>query len=174
MQQTFSTTEQPLEVLHISKKSRFSEGREQIITVLENYAEAVRNGNVDVIMSFYEKDIVAFDIMPPLSINNKISFRKNFEETMLKAFTFPVNYTFEQQKIDVSGDLAVVRSFVHFAGDLVNGAGNVDNLMRSTMVLKRIDGNWLITHEHCSVPLDTEKKGMMNLSPDGGNEAYQH
>lgn len=164
--------EQPLEVMHISKKGRYSEGREDVATFLENFAETIRNGNIDKIMSFYSKDIVAFDMMPPLSFNNFEKYKRNWEVSFTEFFTFPVNFTFEQQKIDVSGDLAIVRSFIHMSGDSIHGE-NMESWLRSTIELKRIDGRWLITHEHNSVPLDEETmKGIMTLSP-GGDEHFQ-
>ena len=166
--------EPKLEVLHITKKGRFSEGREDVTTFLENFSETVRNGNIEKIMSYYSNDIVAFDMMPPLCFYNKSTYKKNWEKCFTDYFAFPVNFSFEQQKINVSGELAVVRSFVHMSGDSIHGE-NMECWLRNTMELKQIDGRWLITHEHNSVPIDEiTMKGMMHLTPTGDFEIYQH
>ncbi len=167
-------TNPPLEVMHISKRGRYSEGREDVSTFLEGFAEAIRNGNIEKIMSYYSKDIVAFDMMPPLSFQSIHKYKENWEKCFTEFFSFPVNYSYEDLKIDVSGDLAVARAFIHMNGDSIHGE-NMDAWLRTTLELKKIDGRWLIFHEHNSVPLDeVTMKGMMNLSPTGGESSYQH
>ena len=76
--------------------------------------------------------------------------------------------------VDVSGDLAIVRTYVHMSGDSIHD-DYVDHWFRATIELKKIEGRWLITHEHNSVPLDeTTMKGLMTLVPDEEFEIYRH
>ncbi len=145
-----------------------------VAQTLTDFSEAIRNGNIHTIMSFYEEEIRAFDMMPPLSINNKLAYQKNWEECFTNFFQFPVNYSYIEPKIEMSGNLAVVHSLIHMSGDSIHGE-NMDCWLRSTMILKKHGVQWLISHEHNSTPLDPETgKGLMNLSPDGNNEAQMH
>ena len=44
--------------------------------------------------------------------------------------------------------------------------GEVDMWVRATLGLRRIDGEWRITHEHHSVPFDAETGGAaLDLEP---------
>ena len=59
-----------------------------------------------------------------------------------------------------SGDLAYSHSIVHVAGQTANGRAMNHNA-RVTHVYERINGTWLIVHEHVSVPID-----MLTGKPD--------
>lgn len=145
-----------------------------VAQTLVDFSEAIRNGNINTIMSFYEEGIRAFDMMPPLAITSKSTYQKNWEECFTNFFQFPVNYNYVQPKIEISGNIAVVHSLIHMSGDSVHGE-NMDCWMRSTICFKKHGVQWLISHEHTSTPLDPlTGKGLMNLSPDGGNEAQMH
>lgn len=140
--------------------------------VLESFAEAVRNGVIDKIMSFYADDIVAYDMMPPLEFTTKASFKKAWQEYFTEQFMFPINYSFEKTRIDVAEDLAIVHTLIHLSGDTVHSA-YMDNFLRCSMCLRQINGKWLITHQHNSVPLGDDMQGLLNLTPAEG-EAPLH
>ena len=144
-----------------------------VAKTLTDFCEAIRNGNIHKIMSFYEEEVRVFDMMPPLAFS-KQSFQKTQEECFTNFFQFPINYSFVQPKIEMSGNLAIVHSFVHMSGDSIHGE-NMDAWVRSTICFKKHGVQWLITHEHNSVPLDMmTNKGLMNLSPDADNEVQMH
>ncbi|MBC7427762.1 MAG: nuclear transport factor 2 family protein [Bacteriovorax sp.] len=146
-----------------------------VAETLNNFSEAIRNGNLNKIMSFYSEDIRAFDMMPPLEFNNKAVYQKRaWEDCFTKVFSFPVNYSYLHPKIELSGNIAFVYSLIHMSGDMIKGQKNVDTWLRNTTCLKKFGGQWLIIHEHMSVPVDNNMQAMMTLSPDGGNEAQFH
>jgi ketosteroid isomerase-like protein len=48
---------------------------------------------------------------------------------------------------------------------LKNGS-RTDFWLRATTGFRKLDGNWLITHDHVSVPLDLETgTALLNLTP---------
>jgi ketosteroid isomerase-like protein len=53
------------------------------------------------------------------------------------------------EKIDISGDLALVTYVMRYAGDFGN-LGTFDTDCRGTEVWKRIDGEWKLFHGHWS------------------------
>ena len=137
-----------------------------VALTLADFAEAMRNGNIHIIMSFYDEDLRIFDLMPPLAFNNKNSFEKILERSFTSYFQFPVNFSFIEPKIEISGNIAIVHSFINICGDSIHD-GYINNWMRSTIGLKKYGAQWLINHEHNSVPLDSNTmKGVMNLPPE--------
>lgn len=60
-------------------------------------------------------------------------------------------------------------AFCHFlyrvTGTLAAG-GDVDMWVRATVCYRKIDGTWMVTHEHNSVPFDVESgKASLDLKP---------
>ena len=54
---------------------------------------------------------------------------------------------------------------IHSTGTLATG-NEVDYWVRTTNAFRRVDGNWLITHEHVSLPVDLRTRtAVMDLVP---------
>lgn len=140
--------------------------RDEVYQTLESFAEAIREGDIKNIMKFYSDDIIAFDMMPPLEFAGKEKYQKSWEECFTNYFKFPVNFDYERQKFTIEGTIAFTHTFVHMSGDPINGEEKVNIWMRNTTCLKKIGDKWLITHEHNSVPLNNETKGMTDLHPE--------
>lgn len=132
---------------------------------MEQFAAAVATGNLDELMSFYDEDVVAFDMMPPLAWSGKAKYRGNWKG-FTDYFKFPVNFDFEEQKICVSGDVAFVHGLIRMGADPKDGGPRMDSWMRNTVGLRKTDGEWRIVHDHYSVPISSEDgMGLMNLTP---------
>ncbi len=48
----------------------------EIRSLIDNWREAMRRGDVDAIMSFYTPEIRLFDIIPPLEHRGRDAYRK--------------------------------------------------------------------------------------------------
>lgn len=69
-------------------------------------------------------------------------------------------------KIKADESLAFCYSLNHIQG-VMKGGQKTDMWMRSTTCLNKVNGKWLIVHEHASEPVDFESgKILTNLSPD--------
>ena len=114
---------------------------------------AMKTKDLNTIMSFYQQsgDMVAFDVIPPLQYAGYDAYKKDWQEFVAM---FPGAITVEQSqlKIDVDGNMAYARSIEHLAGDIKGG--KLDFTVRLTDVFRKINGKWLIVHEHVSVPVD--------------------
>lgn len=132
---------------------------------LEDFTAAIRAGDLDKIMAFYSDDVVAFDMMPPLRFEDKEKYRETAWQTcFVDAFKFPVEFKYLDSKISVTGDLAFVHSIVEMMGEFKKG-GKTHNWLRSTIGLRKIEGQWMIVHEHNSVPIGEDMKALMELNP---------
>jgi ketosteroid isomerase-like protein len=66
----------------------------------------------------------------------------------------------------VNDDVAFVYSLNRLSGTLQNGNASSGFWVRMTACFRKIDGNWLIVHDHVSVPLDVESgRALLSLEP---------
>lgn len=106
-----------------------------------------------------------FDVDPPLATSPSTSERVRAYETWFASWESPIIVEPTQTKIDVRADLAVVQTLVHMTGTK-RGGPQTDTWFRSTIVMQKIGGEWMITHEHTSVPFDAETHvALLDLKP---------
>lgn len=143
----------------------------EVRQLLEEFADSVRSGKLEDIMSFYDPSLVAFDVAPPLRFTSSQDYRKNWETMFTTAMKFPVSYEWSEEHLMVSGDLGVFNCIIHTAGTLLNPPAGQDAMMdcwgRYTCVMKKNGNRWRIVHEHFSVPVNEDGKAEMNLKPAG-------
>jgi ketosteroid isomerase-like protein len=116
---------------------------------IEELAQAIRDKDVDRLMAFYARDVVVFDVRPPLNTRGAEAYRKNFE-AWFALFDGPLGFEFTDLRV-VPGEHS---AFCHYLA-LVVGAkpGHVTGYwVRGTTCFERRDGEWLVTHEHISMP----------------------
>jgi ketosteroid isomerase-like protein len=131
---------------------------------VDQYFEAIRAMDLEGAMSIFAPDLVSFDIAEPLQHLGAEAKRKNW----LDAFAIyqrPLGYEIRDLTITVSDDAAFTHSLNRISGTLKNG-NRTDFWLRWTACFRKIDGNWLIVHDHVSVPLDPESgRALLNLEP---------
>jgi len=119
---------------------------------IEALAEAIRAKNVDVLMAHYAPENVTFDVQPPLQVNGADAYRKNFE-SWFSTIEGPIGYEIRDLQITAADTIAFCRSVCHVTSTRINGE-KADYAVRVTSGLRKIDGEWKITHEHVSLPVD--------------------
>ena len=79
--------------------------------------------------------------------------------------TGPISYEVRELNVATDGDLAFVHSLNHVSGTLTSGPSS-DLWLRWTACFRRIDGVWLVMHDHVSVPAELARsKAVLNLKP---------
>jgi ketosteroid isomerase-like protein len=130
----------------------------------EDWAKAIRAKDIDAVMSFYAPNIVSFDLDPPLRYVGTENKRRAWQE-FFAAHTGQIGYETRELNVTMQGELAFVHSLNHVKGALANGH-NSDMWVRWTACFQRIDGVWLIVHDHVSVPADVKHgQAVLNLTP---------
>jgi ketosteroid isomerase-like protein len=131
---------------------------------VEEAVKAIRSRNIDAVMAIYSPDIVSYDIGPPLRYAGAEGKRQAWEE-VFDAYTGPIAYEVRDLKVTAEGEVAFVCSVNYVHGTLSNG--HVTDLwLRWTACFRRIDGAWLIVHDHVSVPADlVHGQAVLNLTP---------
>jgi len=136
-----------------------------ISEVMENLAEAVRTKDVEKMIASYAPDVVDFDVVDPLQYigadavkERAVQWLSNFEDGL-------VGYEVGDLRITAGDDTAFCHSLNHVYAMLKDG-NKIDMWWRATVCLQKIDGKWLITHIHSSVPFDMETgKASLDLKP---------
>jgi ketosteroid isomerase-like protein len=130
---------------------------------IEDLVKALRAKDIDGVMSVYAPNIVSFDVAPPL----RYVGADNKRRTWLEAFAVfrSIDYEVRDLSVTTHGDVAFVHSLNHMTGTLATG--QITNVwVRCTACFRRIDGVWLIVHDHVSVPVDLERgQAVLNLTP---------
>jgi ketosteroid isomerase-like protein len=115
-------------------------------------------------MTYYVSDIVSYDLMAPIQFTGDQMWRDNWIN-FFQFFPGEINVTLEDLTVFQSGDLAAFRGLTRLQGTTASGK-YIDMRSRETNVFRKIGGEWLIVHDHISVPLDFESgMALTDLKP---------
>jgi len=117
---------------------------------IETLAQAIRNKNVDQVMSHYAPDVVTYDLLPPLDVRGVAAYRKNFEK-WFASMSGRINYEMMDVHIAADDGHAYCHCLSHITGARTGG-GRADYWVRVTSGWRRMNGEWVIAHEHISMP----------------------
>lgn len=121
----------------------------QIRELIDASARALRAKDIDALMSHYAPDMVTFDLMP-LHLQGAGAYRKNFER-WFASVQGPIDYEMRDMRLMVRDDVAFCHYLGHVKSTRTTGV-KTDYWVRVTAGLQKRNGQWLITHEHVSVP----------------------
>jgi ketosteroid isomerase-like protein len=131
---------------------------------VNDWAKAIRGRDIDSAMSLYAPNIVSFDLDPPLQYAGTDNKRRAWQK-FFAAYSGPITYEVRDLNITTHGELALVHSLNHVSGTLAGGH-ITDMWVRWTAFFQRIDGVWLVVHDHVSIPADLEHgQAVLNLKP---------
>jgi ketosteroid isomerase-like protein len=117
---------------------------------VEDWSRERNERNLQSVMALYAPDLVSFDLEPRPR-------RESFEKKRLAWQEFFAVHTginaYEVRELDVTteGDVAFVRSRNRVSGTSAKGDAS-DLWVRWTACFRRINGVWLVVHDHVSVP----------------------
>ena len=131
---------------------------------VEDGVNAIRAKDIDAVMSLYAPDIVSFDLDPPLRYAGAENKRRAWQK-LFAAYDGGLAYEVRELNVTAHGELAFVHSVNHVRGTLAGG--RITELwVRWTACFQRMDGVWLIVHDHVSVPADLQDgRAVLDLTP---------
>ena len=133
-------------------------------TLFDARSEAIWTKDIERLMSLYSPDIVYFDLVPPLQYVGADALRDRFLE-WFDSFESPIGQEITDLNVVESGDAAIAHMLIRASGILRNGQ-EVGFWVRATDGCQRSDGEWLITHEHISLPVDPmSRNAVMDIAP---------
>jgi len=121
----------------------------QIRQLVENWAGAVRNKDINAILAHHSEDIVMYDVPEPFQSVAIDEYRKTWD--LFFAFTKPG--VFDIQELHIVADEHVAFCFAKMKCEDKSKRVEFEPLdVRLTIGLQKINSQWAIVHEHHSVP----------------------
>lgn len=137
-----------------------------IALLFDRWHKAFEAKDVNGVMSVYAPGatLVAYDVVPPLQYKGADAYRKDYTDFFAQ-FDGPLHVQYPDMRIEAGADTAFAFGLERLTGKLKDGTP-VDMWLRYTEGLKHVKGQWLIVHEHISVPVDMATgKARMDLKP---------
>lgn len=134
--------------------------------LVDKSVAAIRAQDLETLKTCFTRDVVSFDVGPALESAGVAAKMQNW----LLAFTVfqaPIGYEYRDLAITVGDDVAFAHSFNRLSGRLKNGgASRTGPWVRYTGAYRKINGAWLIAHDHVSTPINVVTgQALMTLEP---------
>jgi uncharacterized protein (TIGR02246 family) len=121
----------------------------QIRESIDAWAQALRAKDIRRLMEHYAPDMVTFDLMP-LQLQGADAYRRNFE-AWFAAVEGPIDFEIQDLHTTRRDDVAFSHYVSRVKATRTTGE-KTDYRVRVTMGFQRINGRWMVTHEHISMP----------------------
>jgi uncharacterized protein (TIGR02246 family) len=134
----------------MTDKPNVSDDQAAVRNLIEAWADAVRRKDYAGILRGHSPDFVMFDVPPPFRSVGLEAYRKTWD-LFFSWSSEPVPFEIQEMDVTAGADVAFAVVTMRCAGP--NSDGKPEPLdFRLTVCLKKIDGRWMIVHEHHSVP----------------------
>jgi ketosteroid isomerase-like protein len=139
-------------------------GEAQLRALIDDRVKAVRAKDIDGLMSRHAPGVLMFDALNPLQYIGSDTVRARAEE-WFSWYQGPIGYEVRDLSIATSETVAFCHYLYRVSGTMTNGR-EVDMWVRATVGFRKIEGTWMVTHEHSSVPFDAESgRASLDLKP---------
>jgi len=116
--------------------------------LLEAWARAVREGDMEGVLAHHAGDIVMFDVPAPLQVRGIDAYRKQWEVF----FREQGKGAFDLGELEIAAGSDVAFAYAILTCGTTDPASQFQ--VRLTVGLRKVNGDWLVTHEHHSVPTE--------------------
>ncbi len=121
--------------------------------LIEDWASAIRDKDIEGVVSRHTDDVLMFDVPPPVAVRGMAAYR----ETWPPFFTALTegDAAFDIVELNVTaGDTVAFATALLRCGSAEELAKDGSPRLRLTLGLRKVDGAWHIAHEHHSFPSD--------------------
>ncbi|MEP6847730.1 MAG: nuclear transport factor 2 family protein [Acidobacteriota bacterium] len=133
--------------------------------VIDRRIKAVRDKDIEALLSNHAPEVLLFDVVDPLQYTGVDMVRERAGK-WFSSFQSPIGYEVRDLSIATGGDAAFCHYLYHVSGTLEGGV-EISMWVRATVCFRRINGKWMIVHEHQSVPFNGETgKASLDLKPE--------
>lgn len=131
--------------------------REAIVAIVKEMAESMTGEQST---RHWASDVLWFDI-PPIALRGVAPAKKVFDDTFGKFETCEVDVL--ELDVTVNGDMGIACS-VQSTNIVIKGGTARHVMARQTDCFERRDGNWVLIHQHASVPAGGEWDGRITTA----------
>ena len=135
----------------------------QIRVLIETRADAIRMKNVQKTLSCFSPELVAFTLAPPLI--DKLPLAEGLE-SWFATWRGDIGNEIRDLQVIAGGNVAYGHCLARLFGTKTDGETS-DIWFRETLGFRKLNGQWLITHSHESVPfyMDGSDRAAIDLRP---------
>jgi ketosteroid isomerase-like protein len=139
----------------------------EIRATLRDVEAAMRSGDAPGVVAHYAPGVVAFTLAPPLRQDPAQVVDPARLRTWFAGFHGEFDWAITDLDVTCGEDIAFGHSLNHLRATPVGMDQPFDLWFRATYCLRRIDGAWLIAHEHTSTPfyMDGSMRAAVDLVP---------
>lgn len=134
----------------MSTSDNRAEDEAAIRDLVTDWARAVRTKNLPGILANHSSDVLMFDVPPPVQSKGIEAYKKTWELFFSWSHD-PVVFDISEMDVTAGNDVAFVTALMRCTGTEANG-DNTELEFRLTIGLRKIDGQWIVMHEHHSIP----------------------
>ena len=122
----------------------------QIRQLLEAWAAATRTGRREAVLANPAADALIFDVLPPLHYEGTAAYRRSWEEWQPET-AGEGRFELHELRVSAGRDVGFAHAIIRCGGTAPDGSAFEDTV-RATFCLRKMDGRWLVTHQHISLP----------------------
>jgi uncharacterized protein (TIGR02246 family) len=117
---------------------------EDVRAVIEQWAQAVRNQDLEGVLAHHTEDVRMFDVPAPPQARGLAAYRAAWE-LFFQYSTEDLTFELTELEVEAGDRVAFGHALLMLMGSPI----------RLTVGLRKVGDAWLISHEHHSVPGDT-------------------
>ncbi len=139
----------------------------QIRQLMDEKATAMRARNTKAVVAQYAADAVKFDLAPPLQKVGPAVADVSGLNAWFSGFDGDIDFEIRDLSVTAGDDIAYCHSLNALTAKPQGAPGSFTLWFRATVCLRKVDGSWLVTHEHSSTPfyMDGSFKAAVDLQP---------
>ena len=139
----------------------------KIRRLMDDKATAMRARDAETLVAQYAPDAVDFDLAPPLQKTGQEVRDLAGLKSWFSGFAGGIDFEVRDLSVTTSEDVAYCHSLHRLTATPFGAPDSFTLWFRSTVCLRRVDGSWLISHEHSSTPfyMDGSFKAAVDLQP---------
>ena len=134
----------------MAERQNRSDDEAAVRDVIEAWAASVRRKDYEGILRNHSPDLVMFDVPPPFQSKGLAAYQESWD-LFFSWSSEPIPFEVHEMNIMAGADVAFVVATMSCAEPGADGKPTALDF-RLTVGLRKIDGQWTITHEHHSVP----------------------
>ena len=123
--------------------------RDEIRALIERWATAVHTGDLDTVLADHARDIVMFDVPPPYVGVRGIDEYRDTWPGFFRWQASGASFELESLEVEAGADTAFAFGLLR-CGTPEEFARDPDQRLRLTVGLRKVDGRWIVVHEHHS------------------------
>ena len=128
-----------------------TEEETRIARLIREWADAVHHGNLDTVLADHADDIVMFDVPPPEEGVRGIAAYRDTWPPFFAWQATGASFEITELTVTAGDDVAFAHALLR-CGTAADLDAHPDHRLRLTIGLRKVDGRWVVTHEHHSFP----------------------